>query len=410
MENNGVIKKLLERGVQMPHAGSVYVDPDIAPERIAAGVVVHPGCRILGADTSIGGGSVIGGEAPVTLKSCRLGRNVVLAGGTFEKAVFFDHASMGNCAHVRAGVLLEEEASCAHAVGLKQTVLLPFVVLGSLINFCDCLMAGGTSRKDHSEVGSSYIHFNYTPHQDKATAPLSGDVPRGVMLDQAPVFLGGQGGLVGPSRVVFGAVTPAGTVLRKDILCAGLYVAPSPASKAQARCLSYQQGAYRVIRRIVLNNLVYIGNICALRAWHLHARRIFMEGDPFQSACRHGALECLDAILAERIKRLGELAEKMPRSLALAAAAGQEMEGECYRQQKLFVACWPAMRAALSGLPQFEGAIEKRDRVLSALGADSQRNYTDAVRALSAQARADGTAWLQSIVDSAAALWPQIES
>ena len=107
---------------------------------------------------------------------------------------------MGPGAQVREGCLLEEEANGAHCVGLKQTILFPFVTLGSLINFCDCLMAGGTSRKDHSEVGSSYIHFNFTPDGDKTTASLFGDVPRGVMLDQPPIFLGGQGGAVGPVR------------------------------------------------------------------------------------------------------------------------------------------------------------------------------------------------------------------
>ena len=84
---------------------------------------------------------------------------------------------MGSGAHVRAGTLLEEEFDGAHAVGLKQTLFLPFVTAGSLINFCDALMAGGTSRKNHSEIGSSYIHFNYTPHRDKATPSLVGDVP-----------------------------------------------------------------------------------------------------------------------------------------------------------------------------------------------------------------------------------------
>ncbi|NTV96894.1 MAG: TOBE domain-containing protein, partial [Thiobacillus sp.] len=59
---------------------------------------------------------------------------------------------------------------------------MPFVTPGSLVNVCDCLMAGGTDRRNHSEVGSSYVHFNYTPHQDKATASLLGDVPHGVML------------------------------------------------------------------------------------------------------------------------------------------------------------------------------------------------------------------------------------
>ena len=110
---------------------------------------------------------------------------------------------MGSGAHVRTGTLLEEQAGAAHTVGFKQTIFLPFVTAGSLINFCDCLMAGGTSRKNHSEIGSSYIHFNFTPRQDKATASLIGDVPRGVMLDQAPIFLGGQGGLVGPVLLDF---------------------------------------------------------------------------------------------------------------------------------------------------------------------------------------------------------------
>jgi bifunctional UDP-N-acetylglucosamine pyrophosphorylase/glucosamine-1-phosphate N-acetyltransferase len=93
----------------------------------------------------------------------------------------------------------------------------PFATLGSLINFCDCLLAGGTSRKDHSEVGSSYIHFNFTATGDKVTPSLFGDVPRGVMLNQPPIFLGGQGGSVGPIRVGFGNVVSAGTVLRKDV-------------------------------------------------------------------------------------------------------------------------------------------------------------------------------------------------
>ena len=79
-------------------------------------------------------------------------------------------------------------------------------------------MSGGTSRQDHSEVGSSYIHFNYTPNQDKATPSLIGDVPSVVMLNQRPIFLGGQGGLVGPCRMAFGTVIAAGSICRKDVL------------------------------------------------------------------------------------------------------------------------------------------------------------------------------------------------
>ena len=112
--------------------------------------------------------------------------------GYISSSVFLDQANVGSGAQVREGCLLEEEANGSHTVGMKQAILFPFVTLGSLINFCDAFLAGGTSRKDHSEVGSSYIHFNYTPNQDKATASLLGDVPRGVMLREPRSFSGGR--------------------------------------------------------------------------------------------------------------------------------------------------------------------------------------------------------------------------
>ncbi len=60
------------------------------------------------------------------------------------------------------------------------------------------------------------MHFNYTPNQDKATPSMMGNVHQGVFLDQSPIFLGGQGGLVGPVRIGFGCLTGAGSIVRKD--------------------------------------------------------------------------------------------------------------------------------------------------------------------------------------------------
>ncbi len=57
----------------------------------------------------------------------------------------------------------EEESSGAHAAGLKQAILFPFIILGRPVNFCDCLMGGGTNRRNHIEVGSPFIHFNDSP-------------------------------------------------------------------------------------------------------------------------------------------------------------------------------------------------------------------------------------------------------
>jgi bifunctional N-acetylglucosamine-1-phosphate-uridyltransferase/glucosamine-1-phosphate-acetyltransferase GlmU-like protein len=183
------IQKLIEAGVQIPNPESVFIADDVDPSRISGNnVIIHAGCKIFGASTLILQGAGLGYEAPVTIEDCQIGPDVNLKGGYFKGAVFLEKASVGSGAHVREGTILEEHASAAHMVGLKQTILFPFVTLGSLINFCDCFMSGGTSRKDHSEVGSSFIHFNYTPGQDKATPSLIGDVPRGVMLNQRPIF------------------------------------------------------------------------------------------------------------------------------------------------------------------------------------------------------------------------------
>ncbi len=212
------VVELIRKGVEAPNPLSLDIGDEVDPDRISGdGVTLYPGCRLYGAKTVVSAGVRLGAEAPVTLDSCWLGPQVELKGGYFKKSVFLEKANMGLGAQVREGCLLEEEANGAHCVGLKQTILLPFVTLGSLINFCDCLMAGGTSRKDHSEVGSSYVHFNFTPDGNKTTASLFGDVPRGVMLDRPRIFLGGQGGAVGPVRVGYGTVVAAGSLLRRDV-------------------------------------------------------------------------------------------------------------------------------------------------------------------------------------------------
>jgi len=98
-------------------------------------------------------------------------------------------------------------------LGPKQTVLMSFVTLGSLITFCDCLMTSETSRKDHVQIVSGYIHFSFTrwgKSSDKATPSLIGDVSREVFLREYRIFLGGMAGLVGPALVGFWAIAGAG--------------------------------------------------------------------------------------------------------------------------------------------------------------------------------------------------------
>ncbi|HBJ75812.1 MAG TPA: UDP-N-acetylglucosamine pyrophosphorylase, partial [Syntrophaceae bacterium] len=302
------IQQLLDKGVEIPNPGTLDIGNDVNVDQISGdGVRIYPGCRIYGGKTVISSGCKLGYEAPVTIEDCQLGSKVELKGGFFSKSVFLEKANMGMGAHVREGCILEEEAGGAHSVGLKQTILFPFVTLGSLINFCDCLMAGGTSRSNHSEVGSSYIHFNFTPDADKTTASLLGDVPRGVMLNQPPIFLGGQGGIIGPARLGFGNVVAAGSVLRHDYPGDNqLIFEQAPAGSVK----NYRQAAYPGIGRVVKNNILYLANLTALEMWYTHIRKPFLEAQPFGLLLYAGVLEQLAAGKKERLKRLKAMAQK----------------------------------------------------------------------------------------------------
>ena len=385
--------QLLERGVVMPDPDAVFIAPEVDPARIHAGAVIHPGCRIGGAETAIGPGAQIGAESPVTLRNCQVGKDAVVSGGFLDGTTMLDGASAGDGFHSRPGTLLEECSSVAHTVGLKQTVLMPYVTLGSLINFCDVLMAGGTGSDNHSEVGSSYIHFNFTPHQDKATASLVGDVPRGVLLDQKPIFLGGQGGLVGPCRIAYGTVVAAGCVLRRDVLEENQLVTGSSTTALRTR--PYDAVKYGRVEGILENGLAYLGNILALRAWYDHARRPVMAKTPWGVACCEGARRRLGEIWKERVKRLDQLAGKF---VASVEAAGEQRTSLVFAAQSRFIAEWPQIRERLMtrwSQPQTpEGAAAEAVQTLA-----QAEDCRCGVTSLSPAMKTAVTAWLQAVVD-----------
>jgi UDP-N-acetylglucosamine/UDP-N-acetylgalactosamine diphosphorylase len=406
MDYSKHIQTLIKQGVKIPCPASVEIDDAIVPKRIAPGVVIHFGCRILGPQTSMGPGCVIGAETPATVENCQLGREVVLGGGYFSGATFLDKSRMGSGAHVRSGTLLEEESSGAHTVGLKQTVFLPYVTAGSLINFCDCLMAGGTGRSNHSEIGSSYIHFNFSPRQDKAAASLIGDVPRGVMLDQKPIFLGGQGGLVGPAVIAYGTVIPAGMICRQDVLVEDQLFVPKPLASDGLRKMV--PGLYGDIDRILRKNLAYIGNLEALKSWYSHARERFMSADPFARACWTGAINRLEEGVRERVERLAQLCARMPGSLELSRFESDYPES-FRKQQEAFITRWPGIEQRLLAVPRNVDASADREAFLSDWDRFSPGlSYLEAITQLGVEARKAGTAWLQSIVDQTTALWQEI--
>jgi UDP-N-acetylglucosamine/UDP-N-acetylgalactosamine diphosphorylase len=220
-----------------------------------------------------------------------------------------------------------------------------------------------------------------------------GDVPRGVFLDQRPIFLGGQGGLVGPARIAFGSVVAAGGICRRDLLEENQLCIPKV---PRGGTRNYEMGVYRKIDRIVESNLAYIGNILALREWYRKVRGRYMAQDKFSLCCLEGAMQNLDLVLAERIKRLGDLAAKMEYSFQWLEAHGGD--SETIAMQKSFLVRWPQIKEHL----ERSGPVQEFQSLEVFLGAlPSKGNYLEIIQSLEPATREVGRAWLQSIVDGA---------
>ncbi|MBN2468811.1 MAG: UDP-N-acetylglucosamine pyrophosphorylase [Deltaproteobacteria bacterium] len=390
------IIQLITKGVTIPNPLTLDIGDEVDIDRISGrGVTIYPGCRIYGDKTVISSGVRIGAEGPVTIDNCQLGGGVELKGGYFAKSVFLEKANMGLGAHVREGCVLEEEANGAHCVGLKQTILFPFVTLGSLINFCDCLMAGGTSRKDHSEVGSSYIHFNFTPDGDKTTPSLIGDVPRGVMLNQPLIFLGGQGGMVGPLRIGYGNVVAAGSILRHDVSEGNKMII---GKTHQGLVIDVTPRSYKNILHVVENNIRYLANLVALEQWYVQVRRLFFCSQDFGDLLYEGLLDTLSVAKKERTKRLAAMADKMPDSLERYTTQGQAAAGKRELHEKIEEVC-----ALFLGPLGGEAGIELRDRFLAAFlnhKEKQHKGYIEVIQSLPDDISRQGVRWLTQIVDT----------
>ncbi len=379
---------LRDKGVNIPDPYSVEIGDEVQLDRISCkGTTIYGGCRIYGSRTFISDHCIIGKEGPVTIEDCYLAPEVKIQGGYVKSSVFLNKVVVGYGAHIREGSILEEESSVAHTVGLKQTILFPFVTLGSLINFCDCFMAGGTSRQDHSEVGSSYIHFNYTPNQDKATASLLGDVPAGVMINSKPIFLGGQGGMVGPCRINYGNVIAAGTIQRKDELDQGRLIfggAPRPGN------IKHTPGVFQNIPRVTGHNLLYIANLVALMNWYSHVRIRFVP-DSFPAEIVDGLKKTLLLNIRERLKRLKEFLEK-------ASRAGNSAFGGANPTEK-----WDQIESLclffMDSSPASTEHIRRSflNRIDDVLKQSDSKEYISIIKNLEPETSVVGTAWLSAL-------------
>lgn len=303
------LREALEaRGVIL-HAPDAIVIQDVDAEAFEPGVEIYPAVTICGVHSRFGAGTKLGKAGGGYFENVVTGRNVDLYGGYFNDCALFDDVKLRGHAEVRGGTLLEEGAEGAHHVGFKMTILLPWVVAGSLINLCDVLMSGGTSRKNHSEIGSALAVYNFTPWGDKH-ASIFGDVPRGVFQREAPVFIGGSTQIVSPVHIGFGAVIPAGCAVRRDVPEGQLY-GEAPGSY-DTPFTAKERG---MIAPKVRGGLRYLGQIVALQNWYRHVRVPIAGDDAHLQALYAHAERQLAAHVRERIKRIRALLEDVEASL-----------------------------------------------------------------------------------------------
>jgi len=249
-------------------------------------------------------------------------------------------------------------------------------------------------------VGSSYIHFNYTPNQDKATASLIGDVPKGVMINQAPIFLGGQGGLIGPSRIGYGTVIAAGTVYRQDFPEGGKLIRQGDTSLRETEFIA---GYYGSLKRRLSNNVYYITNLLALKEWYAHVRQPFFQLHDMGQELYEGLQDTLDIAIKERLKRLKDLSEKMKVSVEIAQRIHEKntMQETLLRQKSEFCKNWGKIEEVFTGRHEQSVDTKNRDTFVTIIHdkINEEDNYIKVIQGLDKDTSTLGTSWLQNIVN-----------
>ena len=381
--NRARIDALRSRGVDVWGPERVYIGEDVDLQAIEPGAVIRYS-TLSGRGLSIASGAVIGTSGHAEVRDCQIGRDVELGSGLYHGATFLQGVKVRGFAEIRPETLLEEQAEAAHNVALKNTTFTSCCVAGSLINFCDLFLSGGRSRRDHTEIGSGAIHFNFDPRGDKWGSLIGGI--RGVLMQSDPVFIGGNCGLVGPLEVGFGAVTAAGSVIRKNV-AENMLVASHSHSLITKRIRPSEYGSLRSRFGVTAK---LIGTLRALDAWYglVRAPRAHDgEGRLYEAARGR-----INAQIAERMRRLERIIEK------LSQQTGQGTRGRTpSREHRVLVDGWGSLRRAL------ETSVDPREPPREFLepyirARDTGKSHLDAIK--SAEAGAPQAArWLDGLVE-----------
>lgn len=384
--NRERVAALRAKGVEIWGPERVYISSDVLPHAIQPGAVLL-NATIAGPRVGIGATSKIGISGTATIRDCQIGEGVEIGAGLFERATLLDGVKVRGFAELREGTLLEEQAELGHNVGLKNTVLTVAVVAGSLINFCDVFMTGGTSRSDHSEIGSGTVHFNFDPRGDKFGSILGDAI--GFLLRSPRIFVGGNCGLVAPLHVDYGSVIAAGSTIRRDL---GPNRITHGEGNATTRDL-FDPLLYFDMRRKLLTTARLVGTMHALGAWYKHVRIPYAK--PSQVPLYESAVNCLGAHINHRVTELTKTIRRMEQSLSRRQPTGEKNIFE--QQHRIVVARREQIASFLLASDSENDARPPDDFLEEYARKRGNLDHPNAIRSLTPESAKRASSWLDGI-------------
>jgi bifunctional UDP-N-acetylglucosamine pyrophosphorylase/glucosamine-1-phosphate N-acetyltransferase len=189
------IKRLmLEAGVTFIDPKSAYVGGEV---QIGSDTVIHPNVYLEGS-TFIGSGCEI--RSGTRIKNSRIGSGVVVQDNCLiTDSEVSDDCTVGPMAHLRGLAKMEEGAKVGNFVEMKKTVL------GKGSKASHLTYLGDATIGENTNIGAGTITCNYDGKNKHQTT-----IGKNVKI-------GSDTMLVAPVTVGDGAMTGAGTVVRKDI-------------------------------------------------------------------------------------------------------------------------------------------------------------------------------------------------
>jgi hypothetical protein len=373
---------LTQKGVDVWGPERVYVSEEVRLDQIACGAVLMHAI-VTGASTFIGAETKIGTSGLARIHESQIGNSVILGAGYYEHCVLLPGSKARGFAEFRQGTVLEEDAETGHNVGLKNTVFGVGAVAGSSINFCDVLLSGGSSRSDHSEIGSGVVHFNFDPRGDKFGS-LMGDAS-GCLLRSRRIFVGGNSGIVAPVSLGFGAVIAAGSILRHDVPENHLSW-----GDPQGRSGDYDLERYFDLSRKFCSTAKLVGNLHALRGWYGKVRDVCAESE--NRVLYAAAVQKFGLHIKHRTSELAKVIDKLDKSLSKPV---KNKTGQSFDQQH---------RRLLADRQHIDSFLNEEDYpnapkilLVEYTQKRATRKHVESIRSLSAEASGAAVQWLREI-------------